>query len=95
MNRLGINDLRSEAKEQEQRSEIWEELFLYLVCIKNTYQAIAIDKDNFTKYQFVEAFLYGNILQSSHNAYSTLKKPLAMNSLKWSKGPTLYIEGES
>ena len=58
MNRLGINDLRSEAKaEQEQRSEIWEELFLYLVCIKNTYQAIAIDKDNFTKYQFVEVFL--------------------------------------
>lgn len=56
MNRLGINDLRSEAKEQEQRSEIWEELFLYLVCIKTTYQAIAIDKDNFTKYQFVEAF---------------------------------------
>ena len=46
MNRLGINDLRSEAKEQEQRSEIWEELFLYLVCIKTTYQAIAIDKDN-------------------------------------------------
>ena len=57
MNRLGINDLRSEAKELEQRSEIWEELFLYLVCIKTTYQAIAIDKDNFTKYQFVEAFL--------------------------------------
>ena len=78
MNRLGINDLRSEAKEQEQRSEIWEELFLYLVCIKNTYQAIAIDKDNFTKYQFVE----GNLLQSSHNAYFTIKKPLAMSFFK-------------
>ena len=59
MNRLGINDLRSEAKEQEQRSEIWEELFLYLVCIKTTYQAIAIDRDNFTKYQFVGVFFVG------------------------------------
>ena len=56
MNRLGINDLRSEAKEQEQRSEIWEELFLYLVCIKTTYQAIAIDKDNFTKYSICRSF---------------------------------------